>query len=113
MTALVHNGVECILLPGNPQKFSGPISAINGEQMVMVRKVPLTLQAGHSPPGEYKVFISPVPENIWSLTTYEVKLCKPLLMNSTSGLVIKPVLRENASWEAVSLPLDSGNCQTT
>ncbi|TKC36182.1 hypothetical protein EI555_004382 [Monodon monoceros] len=41
-------------------------SAIDGfqGQLVMVRKVPLTLQIGCSPPQEYEDFISPIPENI-------------------------------------------------
>lgn len=39
--------------------------------MVVVRKIPLTLQIGHSPPltpppQEYEIFISPIPENILS-----------------------------------------------
>lgn len=43
--ALVYNRVECTLIHGRPQKFSGPLKCPDGygRQTVMVRKVFLTL----------------------------------------------------------------------
>ena len=50
--ALVDTGAECTLKCGRPQKFSGTLTAISGcgGQTVMVRKVLLILQIGHSSP---------------------------------------------------------------
>ena len=52
MTTPVGSEAECTLIHGNPQKFFGLHSAIDdyGRQIVMVRKVSLTLQIGHSHP---------------------------------------------------------------
>lgn len=54
VTTLVDTGAEYTLIYGNPQKFSGPLSAIDGYggQTVMVRKIPFTLQIGHALPQE-------------------------------------------------------------
>lgn len=59
MTALVDTGAECTLIHGDPQKFSGPLSATDGYgvQVVMLRKVPLTLQIGCSPLWKYEGFV--------------------------------------------------------
>ena len=48
---LVDMEAKCTLIHGNPQKFSCPLSTINGyrEETVMVRKTLLTLQVGYSP----------------------------------------------------------------
>lgn len=52
MTALVGTGAQCSLIYGDHQKFGGLLSTINGygEQMVMAKKISLTLKNGHSPP---------------------------------------------------------------
>lgn len=59
MTALVDTGAECTLIHGDPQKFSGPLSATDGygAQVVMLRKVPLTLQIGRSLLWKYEGFV--------------------------------------------------------
>lgn len=46
------------------------------------------LLTGSSPWGKplKEVFLFLIPDNIWMVISYKVKLCKPLLVNSASGL---------------------------
>lgn len=89
MLAPVDTGPKCSLIHGNPQKLSGPLGSTDGYggQVIVVRKVILTLHIGHSPPGEYEVFILPTPENIWGIgMLYKVKLGTPFSVCSASRL---------------------------
>ena len=54
MMALVNIGAKRTLIHGNPQKVFGPLSVIDGYrgQVIVVRKVPLTLQVGCSLPQD-------------------------------------------------------------
>lgn len=98
VTALVDTGAKLTLIRSNPQ-VSGPLSTIDGcrGEMVMVRKVPLTLRIGCSPPQECKLFIFPIPENIQG-----IDILQGLTLQTSTGefhlwvRVIKPVPRGNA-----------------
>ena len=70
----------------------------------MVRKVPLTLQIGHSPPQEYKVFVSLIPENILGIDILQGQTLQTSISKCCLQVrVIKPVLRGNANWEQIRL----------
>ena len=89
---------ECALIHRNTQKVSGSHCSINGYggQTVMVSKVPLTLQIGHSQPHEYKVLISPIPENILSFDIVQSQTLETSISEFHLQVrVIKPVLRAN------------------
>lgn len=99
--ALVDSGAECAVTHGNPQKFSGPLSAIDGYggQMVVVGEVLLTLQNGRSPSRGYEVFISPIPESIWG-----TEILQGQTLHTSVGAfcllvrVSTPVLKGNTNW---------------
>ena len=72
--------------------------------MVVVTKVSLTLQIGRSPPREYEVFISPIPENILGLAILQSQTLHACVGEFHVGVrVIEPVLRGNANRELLSL----------
>lgn len=86
MIALVDPGAECSLIHGDFQKLSGPLSDIGAYRgyTVIVRKVFLTPKIGHPPSN---VFLSLQDQRTyWTLISRKVKFCKPLLVNSASGL---------------------------
>lgn len=64
--ALVDTGAECIPLYGNPEKFQGPMSYIDGYggHSIKVLIVKLPLGIGRLPLRGYKVYVSPVPEHV-------------------------------------------------
>ncbi|KAF6333336.1 hypothetical protein mRhiFer1_008113 [Rhinolophus ferrumequinum] len=66
--ALVDTGADCSLVDGNPELFPGPAICIDGYagKTVTVKAVSLPLGIGRLPPRTYKVYVSPVAENIHS-----------------------------------------------
>lgn len=106
VTALVDTGAEYTLIHGNPQKFSGLLSAIDGYggQTVMVRKIPFTLQIGHSLPQEEHEVLCPTPENILGLNNLQGQTLQTSIHEFCLKVrVIKPLFRRNDNWEQVSV----------
>lgn len=84
---LAASGAECSGIHGNPQKFSGPLSAFDGYggQMVVGGKVLLRLQTGH-------------PHGNGSIDILQGQTPPTLSVNCLLVRVMKPMLKGNTNW---------------
>ena len=103
MLAFVDTAAESSLIYGNPERFRGVITAIDGyrRQSIQVQAVPLTL--GITTP--YKVYVSPTPKYILG-----IDILAGMHLQTTMGefhlqiWVVKAILRGHARHPPLSLP---------